>query len=111
MGSQAHPQPNVKPGAVANPAHGGFQSSEALAASQTRPLDLSGEEPISGEVTPPTPVEVERAEDPDRMVRVRSRQYIAPFRYGTKMYQVPANQPTLLPLGVKRHLEEKGYSL
>lgn len=92
----------------------GFQSPEAQAAheaSVTQNVEDSGAEPASAEVgddTPKGPAPGDTREDPSRMVKVRSRTYVAPFRYGTKRYSLPAGKEVLVPLAVKRHLEEKG---
>jgi len=93
--------------------HRGFQSKEAMQAA-TQPV-VSDEEPpeipplaecadLQEERRPPAQ---RMNEDPMRLVRVRSREYVPPFRYGPKMYTLPAGKDVLLPLAVKRHLEEK----
>ena len=94
--------------------HRGFQSRDAMAAA-VKPHQMAhepeNEDPPSAEVADssedrPRPQRAEQ-EDPMKMVRVRSREYIAPFFYGKKQYSLPAGRDVLLPLCVKRHLEEK----
>ena len=51
--------------------------------------------------------------DADDLVRVRAREQIPPFRYGSdadgrpKMYQVPKGQDVFIPRKVRDHLAEK----
>jgi hypothetical protein len=51
---------------------------------------------------------VDQSEDASRMVKVRTRQHIPLFRFGPQSYQLEPNKEYLVPLFVKRHLEEKG---
>jgi hypothetical protein len=92
----------------------GFQSHDAMAAA-VKPKGAvhedDGEEPPLAEVSSmeertlqPVREEVDASA---RMVKVRSREYIAPFFYGKKQYSLPAGKDVLIPLAVKRHLEEK----
>ena len=92
--------------------HRGFQSKEAAIAAAPRPDDDDeNDEPTTAEVSDhsvPHHRQVARpSEDLNRMVRVRSREYIAPFRYGPKTYSLPKGKDMLIPLCVKMHLEEK----
>lgn len=88
----------------------GYQSPEALKAATAKPKEAEEGE-VSGEVGS-EPVEKaapgDVREDPMRIVRVKSRTYIPPFIYGKKRYKLEAGRETTIPLGVKRHLEEKG---
>ena len=96
--------------------HRGFQSKEAMQAAvkpRVGPSDEDSDaEPPTAEVADyteqrkPQPARSVE-EDPMRMVRVRSREFIPPFFYGKKQYSLPAGKDVLLPLAVKRHLEEK----
>ena len=92
-----------------DPHHGGFQSAEAHKLANRAPEEPD-DTPVQGEVSSDEAQVVAevQTEDYARQVTVRSREYIAPFRYGNKMYTIPANKPTLVPLYVRRHLEEKG---
>lgn len=90
--------------------HRGFQSAAAAKAA-VKPESTEDEDqtPVDAEVsrvvqTAPSPVEVA---DTMRMVEVRSRTYIPPFWYGKKQYSLQANKTHVIPLAVKRHLEEK----
>ncbi len=94
--------------------HRGFQSRDAMAAA-VKPHQaphVEGEA-LSAEVAdhnevPSFPAAKEEQEQQSRMVKVRSREYIPPFFYGKKQYSLPAGKDVLLPLYVRRHLEEKG---
>lgn len=90
---------------------GGFQSKDALDASAPEEEDDEDEgadAPLAEVlVTAAKEKKATRVEDPMRLVRVRSRTYIAPFFYGPKQYSLPANKVVMLPVCVKRHLEEK----
>ena len=71
--------------------------------------DPSGEavlgEVVGDRAPSTTPVE---HDDEMRLVKVRSRVNIEPFKFGKKTYAVQKNKETLLPLCVRSHLEEKG---
>lgn len=93
----------------------GFQSSEAreAATAAAKPLVEDAGELGSAECGDVMEAKAEQQapdtrEDPMRMVRVRSRAYVPPFRYGNKRYTLPAGKEVLVPLIVRRHLEEKG---
>ena len=90
----------------------GFQSTEARdRALVPPPSEDENTEPESAEVEVRVSVaEVQKTDgnDANKPVRVRSRQYIAPFRFGKKMYTLPANKEVVIPRAVKLHLEEKG---
>jgi len=89
----------------------GFQSKDALEVATAKPPEEEQSEPlaalIDGEPTPKVDAGKEYAESM-RNVKVRSRTYIPPFRYGKNTYTLPANKDVLVPLVVRRHLEEKG---
>lgn len=92
---------------------GGFQSKDAMEAAA--PVEDDEDDDDESREIPLAEVRVSaqadkkavRVEDPQRLVRVRSREYIAPFFYGPKQYSLPANKVVMIPLCVKRHLEEK----
>lgn len=95
--------------------HVGFQSREAARASVPRRVTYEEDDnpnPPSAEVanyeeTHRAPRRPAPQEDPMRQVRVRSREYIPPFFYGKRQYSLPAGKDVVVPLAVKRHLEEK----
>jgi hypothetical protein len=95
----------------------GFQSHKALEMAKSKGAEDDAEdgEPIEGLVDageaarPPDPEKVaKRAQDLNRMVRVRARAFIPPFRMGPRTYSLPANKEVIIPQYVKIHLEEKG---
>ena len=95
--------------------HRGFQSAEAMKQAVSRAHKVreeEGGEPVLGEVadfsTRPSQATNPKAVEEDlELVKVRSREYIAPFFYGKKQYSLPAGKDILIPRAVKRHLEEK----
>ncbi len=92
--------------------HQGFQSADALAKAQAASVMSSeddGTEVVDGEVSDEAAPKVTAPTlDVTRMVQVRSRENIPSFTFGKKRYQINANKPTMIPLAVKMHLEEKG---
>jgi hypothetical protein len=109
MSKQEH-----KSSVVRNEADGpvpGFQSKEARDVAHAKPEeeDPNAEPGLAEVEVPKAPTPADKAEVAEsmRMVKVRSRTFIPPFRYGPKMYTLPANKEVLIPLCVKRHLEEK----
>lgn len=94
--------------------HRGFQSKEAMnqASVARQAPSEEGAEAQSAEVADltdaaPRPISQEIIDEDLKMVKVRSREYIAPFTYGKKVYTLPAGKDVLVPRAVKRHLEEK----
>lgn len=78
----------------------GFQSPEALVKATTPPAE--DDTPVAAQAE-------EAAADPMmRGVKVRSRTFIPPFRFGQKTLSLPANKECIIPLAAKLHLEEKG---
>jgi len=102
------PRKMVKPDIT----HKGFQSKEALEKATARPAPDDGEV-LSGLIEE-DPSKVDQEEiaaaqtEQMKLVKVRSRVYIAPFRYGPNQYTLPAGKDVLIPYCVKLHLEEKG---
>jgi len=101
----------VKPGAPVT--HKGFQSAAALEASipKTEEEDPNAEPKsalVADELGVPDEVDLEDVAASTKLTKIRSRQAIQAFRYGTQTYAIPANKDVLVPLCVKRHLEEKG---
>lgn len=88
----------------------GFQSDEALQAAKAKvfveeeevPKDKLESAVVAG---PPVP---RGGTGMDRMVRVRAREFIPPFRFGPQMYSLKKGKECLVPVAVKLHLEEKG---
>jgi hypothetical protein len=95
-----------KDGDAEGPVPGGYQSKEALEASKQKMTEVTEEK----EKPKSALVAGELSEDNtglNRMVRVRSREYIPPFRYGPATYSLQKGKDCLIPLCVKQHLEEK----
>jgi len=91
----------------------GFQSKEALEKATAKPDEGDGEV-LSGLIEESETEKADQEEiaavqaDQMKLVKVRSRTFIAPFRFGPKQYTLPANKEVLIPKCVKAHLEEKG---
>lgn len=94
---------------------GGFQSDEAAKAAAQSVAAVNAPEGtgevVSGEITDGLPqavgTPVREHDDEMRLVKVRSRVGIEPFRYGKKLYVIAKGKETLIPLCVRSHLEEK----
>lgn len=101
----------VKP--VSDPHTRGFQSSEAMAKATASEDEADSDTEVkSGLVNdadlPPDHVSAKTERDEQtKMVRVRVRQFVM-FKYGPNQYKLDANKETLVPMFIKRHLEEKG---
>lgn len=93
-----------------SPVTRGFQSNEAreVAMAKNKGEEASDLPPVNGLVD--TALIGQRVgEDPmKKMVKVRSNKFVAPFRFGGVSYTLPEKRETIIPLAVKKHLEEKG---
>ena len=87
----------------------GFQSKAALDATKKKPVE-EDDDPKSAVIDADSDTPALSGvtyEDQMRPVKVRSRTFLE-FRYGPKRYALQPNKDCIVPLAVKRHLEEKG---